>query len=149
MDARFLTAQRAIEGGAAAGLAFLLIRPQVWERMRRFVRREEQVRAGAVLSREDLRVEVRGKVQEYAALYGRMARTLAGAGGQYAAVSSALHAVANDLSVTVSEQEQKTREIAQALDLAHIRVESAGAARGGEAAGADLLAVQAPRRIVR
>lgn len=131
MDARFLTAQRAIEG-AAAGLAFLLIRPQVWERMRRFVRREEQVRAGAVLSREDLRVEVRGKVQEYAALYGRMARTLAGAGGQYAAVSSALHAVANDLSVTVSEQEQKTREIAQALDLAHIRVESVQAQRVGE-----------------
>ncbi len=118
--------------GAAAGLAFLLIRPRVWERMRRFVRREEQVRAGAVLSREDLRVEVRGKVQEYAALYGRMARTLAGAGGQYAAVSSALHAVANDLSVTVSEQEQKTREIAQALDLAHIRVESVQAQRVGE-----------------
>ena len=132
MDARFLTAQRAIEGAAAwaclpadsaAGLGA-----------------DAPFRAaggaGARRGGARARGSARGGARQGA---GIPPRSTAAWRGRWRARADdmppsapALHAVANDLSVTVSEQEQKTREIAQALDLAHIRVESVQAQRVGE-----------------
>lgn len=133
LDAQFLTWQRAAEA-ALALTGFICVRNGVWSRLRVFVSREEQVRSRAVLTQGGVRGEVCGKLREYATLYGRMAQTLSGygSGGQYAAVSSALHAVAGDLSQPVSDQPQLSREIAQELDRAHIRVEGVQAQRVGD-----------------
>lgn len=133
LDVRFLTWQRAVEVGLSM-VGFLCVRASVWDRLRVFVSREEQVRQRATLTQGGVRGEVHGKVNEYASLYGRMAQTLSGygSGGQYAAVSSALHAVANDLAVEVRDQPQLSREIAQELDRAHVRVEGVQAQRVGE-----------------
>lgn len=134
MDARFLTWQRAVEGALACA-GFLCVRESAWERLRAFVSREERVRRFAAMTQGGLRGEMREKIRQYAGLYGRMARSLSasGAGGPYAAVSAALRAMAEDLSTPVQDLPELSREIAQDLDAAHIRVEGVRAQRVGEA----------------
>ena len=130
---QFISFVHMIEAGIAL-LAFLCIPASLWKEWSGLLARSAQIRRSAVQQPHDLKTEVRGRILEYAQLYGRMAQILSGRGqgGQYAAMGSALHAVANDLGAEVVEEPELAQEVAQALDAAHVHVTGVQVQRIGE-----------------
>lgn len=129
MDARFLTAARAVEGGLAL-CAFLCVRERQWAFLRGYFEGEERVRRIAAGSREEAVAAVADKLEDYAGLYARLGR--APGAGPCAAVSGALRALAGELRQPVREEADLAREIAEDLDAAGARVEGVQAERVGE-----------------
>lgn len=116
---------------AAALTMFLCIRDRVWRLLRGYMDREVSVRAGAEMTQEMIRRALCGRLEEYAALYARMARRTGSAGGQFAAVSGALKSMAEEMGVTLETKPQLAAEIARALDAAGIRAQDVQAVDEG------------------
>lgn len=122
---------RAAELGCAV-LVFLCIREGIWKEIRRCTEREERLRRDAELTQERMCRTLCGQLEEYAALYGRMAGRAGADGGQFAAVSGALHSIAREMEQPVSALPEMAAEAARALDAAGIRAQEVQAVKEGE-----------------
>jgi len=134
MDADFLSWGRAAELCAAV-VVFLCIKESVWKRLRGYADKEARLRSDAEWTQGAMREALCGRLKEYAALYGRMARRVGTGGGQYTAVSSALGSMAQELGQAMQSLPELAAETARAMDAAGIKVEQVQAYREGEKMG--------------
>ena len=134
MDAQFLSWGRVVELSAAVTV-FLCTKQSAWQWVRSYTSREARLRRETEMTQEAMRTALCGQLEEYASLYGRMARRVGMGGGQYAAVSGALESMAQELGKTVESLPELAVEVARAMDAAGIKVQQVQAFRAGERLG--------------